>query len=105
MCLGRGAYGIDPRSPVLSDVCGCRDPRPGPSGVADPVRLGIGRLAWHHGPPQSGGFPPARSSAPLAQSAERFHGKEKVVSSILTGGSGWIAHTGTAGAGDRLEAA
>ena len=25
--------------------------------------------------------------APLAQSAERFHGKEKVVSSILTGGS------------------
>ena len=27
------------------------------------------------------------ASAPLAQSAERFHGKEKVVSSILTGGS------------------
>ena len=27
------------------------------------------------------------SSAPLAQSAERFHGKEKVVSSILSGGS------------------
>ena len=26
-------------------------------------------------------------SASLAQSAERFHGKEKVVSSILTGGS------------------
>ena len=36
-----------------------------------------------------------RRPAPLAQSAERFHGKEKVVSSILTGGSGkavgWIA--------------
>ena len=29
----------------------------------------------------------ARGRAPLAQSAERFHGKEKVVSSILTGGS------------------
>ena len=29
----------------------------------------------------------ARRLAPLAQSAERFHGKEKVVSSILTGGS------------------
>lgn len=28
-----------------------------------------------------------RGCAPLAQSAERFHGKEKVVSSILTGGS------------------
>src|SRR3954454_8721402 len=28
-----------------------------------------------------------REPAPLAQSAERFHGKEKVVSSILTGGS------------------
>ena len=36
-----------------------------------PFRLGIG---------------PGRP-APLAQSAERFHGKEKVVSSILTGGS------------------
>jgi hypothetical protein len=30
---------------------------------------------------------PAAALAPLAQSAERFHGKEKVVSSILTGGS------------------
>src|SRR5699024_6852289 len=28
-----------------------------------------------------------RSEAPLAQSAERFHGKEKVDSSILSGGS------------------
>ncbi len=27
------------------------------------------------------------ASAPLAQSAERFHGKEKVDSSILSGGS------------------
>jgi hypothetical protein len=27
------------------------------------------------------------ADASLAQSAERFHGKEKVVSSILTGGS------------------
>ena len=38
-------------------------------------------------------FPPVivalrRCPAPLAQSAERFHGKEEVVSSILTGGSG-----------------
>ena len=30
---------------------------------------------------------PSSGPAPLAQSAERFHGKEKVVSSILTGGS------------------
>ena len=30
---------------------------------------------------------PRRRPAPLAQSAERFHGKEEVVSSILTGGS------------------
>ena len=36
------------------------------------------------------GGPPVRDSmwpAPLAQSAERFHGKEKVVGSIPTGGS------------------
>lgn len=31
--------------------------------------------------------------APLAQSAERFHGKEKVVSSILTGGSNNLFQT------------
>ena len=39
--------------------------------------------------------------APLAQSAERFHGKEKVVGSIPTGGSGPIraVHGLTAKAG------
>ena len=31
--------------------------------------------------------PQQRGCAPLAQSAERFHGKEKVDSSILSGGS------------------
>ena len=31
--------------------------------------------------------------APLAQSAERFHGKEKVDSSILSGGSSHFAMT------------
>ncbi len=33
------------------------------------------------------GLATAQKHAPLAQSAERLHGKEKVVSSILTGSS------------------
>ena len=33
------------------------------------------------------------ADAPLAQSAERFHGKEKVDSSILSGGSSHFAMT------------
>lgn len=51
--------------------------------AATTIGGGKGRIAWHPcARPSRGG------QAPLAQSAERLHGKEKVDSSILSGGSG-----------------
>ena len=49
-------------------------------------------------------LPPSAVHAPLAQSAERFHGKEKVVSSILTGGSLVDQSTGQGGVAQSVRA-
>ena len=81
-----GRRGARPFRPgALDRGTGCRGRAAG-GRLADrrASELGPGGGPWHDGRSVAAGW---QRGAPLAQSAERFHGKEKVDSSILSGGS------------------
>ena len=96
--IGVGGAGLEPDGPLRwairpagRSAAGLPAARSGSSaGTASRWRpgatseLGPGGAAWHDGRSVAAGW---QRCAPLAQSAERFHGKEKVDSSILSGGS------------------
>ena len=80
---------LEPNDPLDSGhrpSSGGRAPRVGRRLARAGLQVGIGEAAVARCRACKRRLPDA-VPAPLAQSAERFHGKEKVVSSILTGGS------------------